>query len=182
MKNLTATLCLTLAVLLGSIGVSTNAEPIKGYCLSGTKHSDLPIADKCSASYEKGDYELALWEFQFYAKQGFAPAQSNLGLMYYNGKGVSQNYKTAVKWYRRAAEQGYAIAQTNLGYMYDRAIGVPKNYKTALKWYRRGVKQGNASGQHNLGVMYQYGKGVPKNYKTAVKWFRLAAEQGDSPA
>ena len=32
MKKLTATLCLTIAVLLGSEGVSWGAKPLKNYC------------------------------------------------------------------------------------------------------------------------------------------------------
>ena len=41
-----------------------------------------------------------------------------LGLMYFNGDGVTQDYTEAVKWYTKAAEQGHAAAQTNLGLMY----------------------------------------------------------------
>jgi len=104
MKNLTATLCLTIAVLLGSAGMSWSAEPVKGYCLTGTKHSHYPIFGKCSASYEKGDYATALPEWTPLAKQGNAGAQNNLGLMYRKGRGVPQDYKTAVKWYKLATE------------------------------------------------------------------------------
>ena len=47
------------------------------------------------------------------AEQGNADAQYNLGVMYYNGRGVRQDYAEAVKWYRQAAEQGYPQAQYN---------------------------------------------------------------------
>ena len=57
------------------------------------------------------------------AEQGVAPAQFNLGLKYYGGKGVSQDYKEAIKWYRKAAEQGNAGGQGNLGYMYQYGNG-----------------------------------------------------------
>ena len=57
------------------------------------------------------------------AEQGIARAQTNLGLMYAQGKGVAQDYKTAVKWYTRAAEQENASGQTNLGTMYDQDPG-----------------------------------------------------------
>ena len=119
MRNLTATICLTLAVVLGNAGMSWSAEPIKGFCLSGTKHSHYPILGRCSASYENGDYATALREWEPLAEQGNVSAQYNLGQMYRRGQGVPQNYKTAVKWYRLAAEQGYASAQFNLGLMYD---------------------------------------------------------------
>ena len=120
MRKLTATLCLTIVVLLGSAGLSASAETIKGFCLTGTKHSHSPIADKCSASYKKGDYKTALREFQPLAEQRNISAQFNLGQMYSRGQGVPQDYKTAVKWYRLAAEQGYAFAQNNLGNMYSK--------------------------------------------------------------
>ena len=114
MRNLTATICLTIAVLLGSAGVSWGAEPIKGYCLPSTKQSHSPISGKCSASYEKGDYGTALRKFRPLADKGIAAAQYNLGQMYLFGQGVPQDYKTAVKWYRLAAKQGLASAQRAL--------------------------------------------------------------------
>ena len=40
-----------------------------------------------------------------------------------HGKGVSQNYEEAVKWYRKVAEQDYARGQCNLGYMYESGRG-----------------------------------------------------------
>ena len=91
MKKLTATLCLTLAVLLGSAGVSFSADFQKGV-----------------TAYNSGDFATALREWKPLAEQGNAYAQNNLGLMYDNGQGVLQDYKTAVKWYRLAAKQGYA--------------------------------------------------------------------------
>ena len=62
MKNLTATICLTIAVLLGSAGVSWSADYKKGY-----------------AAYFSGDYATALREWTPLAKQGNAVAQYNLG-------------------------------------------------------------------------------------------------------
>ena len=78
-------------------------------------------------------------------------AQYNLGIMYYNGQGVPQDYAEAVKWYRLAADQGDAYAQYNLGVMYDNGEGVPQDYKEAVKWYRLAAEQGHAKAQYNLG-------------------------------
>ena len=80
MRNLTATLCLTLAVLLGSVGVSWSADFQKGL-----------------DAYKRFDYATALREWEPLAKQGDASAQFNLGLMYRYGRGVPWNFKTAVK-------------------------------------------------------------------------------------
>jgi TPR repeat protein len=48
--------------------------------------------------------------FRKAAEQGHAPAQYNLGVCYYYGNGVPQNYREAVRWIRKAAEQGHADA------------------------------------------------------------------------
>ena len=36
----------------------------------------------------------------------YTNAQSNLGLMYMEGFGVTQDFTEAVKWFRKAADQG----------------------------------------------------------------------------
>jgi len=74
MRNLTATLCLTLAVLLGSAGVSVSQNFMKGV-----------------DAYERGDYVTALCEWTPLAEQGHAGAQFNLGNMYADGDGDPQH-------------------------------------------------------------------------------------------
>ena len=116
------------------------------------------------------------------AESGDAEAQNNLGVMYYKGLGVPEDYAEAVKWYRLAADQGYADAQCNLGVMYDNGQGVPQDYAEAVKWTRLAADQGDAEAQFNLGVMYHDGRGVSQDYAEAVKWYRLAADQGYADA
>ena len=81
------------------------------------------------------------------AEQGDARAQINLGLMYYNGKGVPQDDKTAVKWYRLAAKQGHSkskkiipylvkrIAKTNADLAKLRGEGPIEDLKAQYQWY-----------------------------------------------
>ena len=47
------------------------------------------------------------------AKQGFANAQYNLGLMFYSGEGVPLNYIKAYVWISVAAAQGSESAKKN---------------------------------------------------------------------
>ena len=86
-------------------------------------------------AYRRGDYQQALADFWPLAAQGYALAEYNLGLMYANGQGVTQDYAKALKWYRLAVAQGDAPAENNLGSMYYKGQGVPQNYVTAYKWY-----------------------------------------------
>jgi len=88
--------------------------------------------------------EDATQVFRKLAEQGYANAQSNLGLIYDNGQGVLQDYKEAARWYRKAAEQGVADAQYNLGLMYFSGQGVPQDYKKAYAWLNLAASQGNA--------------------------------------
>ena len=112
-----------------------------------------------------------------------AVAQSNLGIKYHYGEGVTKNYAEAVKWYLKAAKQGNAVAQNNLGAMYSSGQGVLKDYTEAVKWYIKAAEQGVAVAQYNLGLRYENGEGVPKDDAVeAVKWYRKAADQGYAPA
>ena len=124
------------------------------------------------------DFEYALDA----AEEGDADAQFSLGYMYYEGEGVSQDNKEAVKWWRLSAEQGDADAQFNLGVMYDQGEGVPQDNKEVVKWWRLAAEQGHADAQLSLGYMYYEGEGVSQDNKEAVKWWRLSAEQRNERA
>ena len=89
MEKLTAILCLTIVVLLGSLGVSWSADLQKG----------LDAANR-------GDFATALREWRPLAEQGDASAQNNLGFMYVYGKGVLQDYVRAHMWFNIAASSG----------------------------------------------------------------------------
>ena len=88
--------------------------------------------------------------------KGHAGAQSNLGAMYIQGKGVSQDYAEVVRWWRLAADQGYASAQVNLGVMYGTGEGVPEDDAEAVRWYRLAADQGHAGAQYEFGNMYAW--------------------------
>ncbi len=164
MRNLIKTLVLFLMLLMLSFSHAAIADDVE----DGV------------ASAEKGDFAAALQLLKPLAEQGDAQAQFNLGLMYFNGNGVAQDYKTAVKWYTLAAAQGVASAQYNLGLMFEEGNGVAQDYKTAVKWYTLAAEQGYAHAQNNLGNKLIDGQGVAQDYNAAFKWYTLAAEQGNA--
>ena len=65
--------------------------------------------------FQIGEYKAALAEWVPLAEQGDVVAQNSLGALYKFGLGVTQNAKTAVKWYSLAAEQGDAAGQYGFG-------------------------------------------------------------------
>lgn len=101
--------------------------------------------DDSLAAYDRGDYATAVRLLRPLAEQGNAQAQNSLGAMYYNGKGVAQDFKEAVKWYRLAATQGFASAQLNLGAMYYEGKGVAEDFIRAYMWLSIAAAKGNAN-------------------------------------
>ena len=79
------------------------------------------------------------------AEQGDAAAQFNLGVIYYEGRGVQQDYNQAAAWYRKAAEHGHAKAQFNLGVMYKKGQGVPQDYAQSYMWVNLAAAKGLAN-------------------------------------
>ena len=82
----------------------------------------------------RADYATVLRLWRPLAEQGDARVQSNLALMYENGRGVPKDFVAAANWYQRAAAQGYVDAQLNLGLMYAKGQGVPQDYVSAYMW------------------------------------------------
>jgi TPR repeat protein len=63
--------------------------------------------------------------------------------MYANGRGVREDDKQAVAWYRKAAEKGEPQGMNNLGLMYEHGQGVAQDNTQAVTWYRKAAALGN---------------------------------------
>ncbi|WP_084143817.1 tetratricopeptide repeat protein [Methylocapsa acidiphila] len=81
-----------------------------------------------NAAYAAHHYAEAAKIFSDLAVQGDPRAQTLLGFMFANGRGVPQNFIVAAGWYRCAAKQGFAAAQYFLGVQYDKGLGVPQDF------------------------------------------------------
>ena len=77
------------------------------------------------------------------AAQGDMGAQRLLGIKYYKGGEVPQDYKEAAKWFRLSAEQGDTVAQTSLGKMYYDGKGVKQDRVYAHMWWNIATSLGN---------------------------------------
>jgi TPR repeat protein len=77
--------------------------------------------------------------------------------MYLQGRGVTQDYSAAMKWYRMAADQGFADAQFSLGEMYRKGLcGLPQSDDLAVEWYRKAADQKHFDAQQALESIYDY--------------------------
>jgi len=135
--------------------------------------SSIALREK-KAAYQETE---SLKQLRKAADQGNADAQTRLGLMYYRGRGVPQDYAEALRWSRKAADQGDAVAQFNLGFMYSKGRRMPQDFAETARWYRKAADQGNADAQFNLGLMYHKGQGVPQDSVEAHMWLSIAASR-----
>jgi uncharacterized protein len=92
------------------------------------------LKDGLTAS-ARGDYAEAMRLLRPLAEQGDPNAQTVIGLLYGNGRGIPKDYGQALAWFRKAAEQGYEAAQNDLGVMYALGQGAPQDYVQAYMWF-----------------------------------------------
>jgi len=100
------------------------------------------------------DDALALQWFERAARQGFAPAQFELGNLYAYGHAPvppgEDTQRLAAQWYFEAARRNHAEAQYSLGILFLAGSGVQRNPAEARKWIARAARQGHADAQAYL--------------------------------
>ena len=62
-------------------------------------------------------------------------AQFALGDLFFNGRGVPQDYGEAINWYGKAANQGHPVAQYLMGVLYREGWGADHDPMEAYKWF-----------------------------------------------
>ena len=70
------------------------------------------------------------------AEQGFASVQNNLGVKYYKGEGVPQDYIQAHMWLSFAAVQGHELGRNNRDIIAEKmtSADISKAQALAREW------------------------------------------------
>lgn len=90
----------------------------------------------------EGNPEEAAKYYQRAVDENYALAQYNLGVLYYNGDGVPQDYDEAARLFECAANQMLPLAQYNLGIMYLKGEGVEKDDAKGMSYIHSAAAQG----------------------------------------
>ena len=88
--------------------------------------------------------------FRIAADKGHSSAQFELGQMFAQGLGVTQQFEEAAHWYLLAAAQGHRQAQFHLGFLYSHGQGVEQSYVKAYQWYCISERCGYALAKKNI--------------------------------
>jgi hypothetical protein len=101
-----------------------------------------------------------------------------LGIMFYSGLGVQQNYKEAAKWYEKAADGLEPYGLCNLGYCYSYGRDMDVDHAKAYDCFSKSAYLGNANAMYKLGDMFFYGNHVDEDKKAAFYWYNEALNRG----
>ena len=87
--------------------------------------------------YKKGNNEQAIEIFKKACNEGASSGCYNLGLLYYNGTEVEQEYFKAAEAFSKACDDGHTKACYNLGIMYVEGKDLRKNNIKALELFTK---------------------------------------------
>lgn len=94
------------------------------------------------ARCEMMDYAVACWQYVIDIGRGTAEVYSNLGVSYYYGNGVIQDYKKAVHYYQKAAAKNHPFGIYNLAVACENGNGTPQDLEKAIKYYKMAADKG----------------------------------------
>lgn len=145
------------------------------------------------AEFKMGHYRKARTIWQWLADTGNAEAHFNLGILYEDGLGVSEDIALALEHYQHAASAGSSKAQYRLGVLYSAGVKTPRDEVAAARWLTLAAAQGDqdavallALNRHSTGSVrdrdyYQAERHyAAAEYRQAAQIWRRLAEQGDS--
>ena len=66
-----------------------------------------------------------------------------LGIMYFDGTGVSKDEKLGIQWLQKAADLNNDKAMVNLGVMYLMGISVPQDKELGIQWLQKAADLGS---------------------------------------
>lgn len=130
------------------------------------------------------------------ANGGDAEAQNVLGLWYYTGTKVKQDYDRALKYWAAAAAQDYAEAIGNMALCYQLGRGIQADSLKATQLYMKSIQKGNGKllAQHDrlarenenmfscmllYDIYFNAKAGQARNTEKAKEYLTIAANTGN---
>ena len=89
------------------------------------------------------DYQKARAYFEEAAQLGFVRSTVNLGVLYLQGEGVTQNYQTAVNLFKKGAEHADSYGMFFYAECLADGKGVQKDFAAATEWAKKAAQAGN---------------------------------------
>lgn len=184
---------LVLVWALGLVILSSNFKITNAGAMQNGPYTQY----KLGVQYASGkgvarDIKKAVYWFRKAAKQGYPPAEMQLGILYQFGlvPPYKINLKKAIYWLEAASKQGYGQAQYNLGELYFvPLLGLtkpsPQKFELAKKaefWLKKAADHGNIQAKRDLVVGYQSGLFKGDYLLNKIIFLKKKALNGDAKA
>ncbi len=142
--------------------------------------AELAKANDYERAYEAlaaEDYKTAVYYLSFFASNGDARSQYNMGILYRDGLGFEKNSSAALAWFLLAAEQKHVLANYAVGLLLrDGPVDVQRPER-AVHYLKEAGFLGHALAPLEIGNMYFSGNHVQKDRALAFVWWSLSAER-----
>lgn len=133
---------------------------------------------------KESDHRSAIYYFQLAAQTGLPRALNNLGVMYHNGTGVSEDLITAYGYYLWAVVMGekdnasnnIKILEKNGAYVQNQEQAINGVVNACLGFKQNFITEGEIL--YNLAMILKTGSGLKKSSKDAEYWFQKSCEKG----
>ncbi len=112
------------------------------------------------------------------AQLGHAQAQTELGIMYLQGKGVEQEIRLGLQYVQQAASQHNAQALNALAEVLEQGVALEANMDQAILYYQKAAALANADAYSHLGRLYTKGLGVKRDVALARAWLEKGSVLG----
>ena len=142
--------------------------------ISSSKASDYERAYEALAAK---DYEKAAYFLSFFASNGDARSQYNMGIIYRDGLGFEKNSSAALGWFLLAAEQKHMLANYAVGLLLRDGPDDLRQPERAVLYLKEAGFLGHALAPLELGNMFFSGNYVQKDRALAFVWWSLSAER-----
>jgi TPR repeat protein len=97
--------------------------------------------------------------------------------MHEMGRGVSQNYTEAARWYLMAAKQGDPNSQFAVAVMHVNGDGVARDKEEAARWFRRAAENGHPKAAKYLARLQNMNLGKIKTVRLEMMKYRQAVDE-----
>jgi Sel1 repeat len=97
-------------------------------------------------------------------------AQYDLGVAFYQGVDVPQDFSKAATMWRLSSSAGVVASHNNLGYLTYYGKGVKQDFAEGLRLWRIAAEKGFPESQVHIGYAYSDNKYLKRDYVEAFAW------------
>jgi TPR repeat protein len=148
--------------------------------LSEVRSNNDDLMEQARQSHENGDINSAVRIYEQLYKQGDTAAAYELGMLYFQGKGVKQDLDKAFEYFRMSAEGGYEDSFAAYGGMYENGYGTKKDPVKAYDWFTKSANSNSSTkndGKSELALQIIMGTVAKADVPKGIQILKELAEE-----